>query len=229
MARLTRTESQARTRADLLATARDMFLSDGYAKTSLDRVAEEAGYSKGAVYSNFKTKSALCLEVLTLIHETKFEEVSELVTSGDTLEARLDRLQGWAERTLGDVGWTMLEFEFAIVARDDPALRAELVSGWSLVRGTIATQLQALADSMDLELPLSAEDAATAVLSLGVGLGIQRALDPSLSARLVTDTVRALLSGGFNGGVGFNGGIDFNGGVDFNKNAASIRRDSAAG
>ncbi|WP_067698392.1 TetR/AcrR family transcriptional regulator [Nocardia jejuensis] len=195
MPRLTRTESQARTRADLIATARDLFLTDGYAKTSLERVAEEAGYSKGAVYSNFRTKSALCLEVLTLIHETKFEEVSELLAGSDGLDERLERFQTWAERTLGDVGWTMLEFEFAIVARDDADLQAALISGLGIVRGTVAAQLQELADSMALELPLPAEDAATAVLSLGLGLGIQRAIDPSLSARLITDALRAMLRG----------------------------------
>ncbi|MEU1210684.1 TetR/AcrR family transcriptional regulator [Nocardia sp. NPDC005825] len=209
MARLTRTESQARTRADLLATARDMFLTDGYAKTSLERVAEEAGYSKGAVYSNFRTKSALCLEVLALIHETKFGEITELLAGDETLETRLDRFQGWAERTLGDVGWTMLEFEFAIVARDDPALQAALVSNLSLMRGTVAAQLQGLADSTGLTLPMPPEDAATAVLSLGLGLGIQRAIDPSLPARLLTDAVRAMLLA--------------------SGSAASIRRDSAAG
>ncbi|WP_067562352.1 TetR/AcrR family transcriptional regulator [Nocardia acidivorans] len=195
MARLTRTESQARTRADLLATAREMFLTDGYAKTSLERVAEEAGYSKGAVYSNFRTKSALCLEVLGLIHETKFAEAAELLEGDGTLEERLARFQGWAERTLGDVGWTMLEFEFAIVARDDPALQAALVSNLAVVRGTIGARLQGLADSNGLTLPLPAEDAATAVLSLGLGLGILRAIDPSLSAGLITDAVRAMLSG----------------------------------
>ncbi|MEV6071693.1 TetR/AcrR family transcriptional regulator [Nocardia sp. NPDC052001] len=195
MARLTRTESQARTRADLLATARDMFLTDGYAKTSLERVAEEAGYSKGAVYSNFRTKSALCLEVLGLIHESKFTEVTEVLGTEGTLEERLARFQGWAERTLGDVGWTMLEFEFAIVARDDPALQAAMVSSLGVVRGTIAASLQSLADSTGLSLPMPAEDAATSVLSLGLGLGILRAIDPTLSAQLITDAVRAMLGG----------------------------------
>lgn len=193
MPRLTRSESQARTRADLLATARDLFLSDGYAKTSLERVAEEAGYSKGAVYSNFRTKSELCLEVLGLIHETKFAEVTELLAASDNFDARMEAFQHWAERTLGDVGWTMLEFEFAIVAKDDPALQAALVSNLSMVRGTVAAQLQGLAQSLRVELPMPPEDAATAVLSLGLGLGIQRAIDPSLSARLITDAVRSML------------------------------------
>ncbi|WP_194817545.1 TetR/AcrR family transcriptional regulator [Nocardia sp. XZ_19_385] len=194
MARLTRTESQARTRADLVATARDLFLTEGYARTSLERVAEAAGYSKGAVYSNFRTKKQLCLEVLDLIHATKFEEVTELVSTADSLENRLAKLQEWAERTLGDVGWTMLEFEFATVARDDPELQAALVSSLGAVRGAVAAQLQTLTDSLDIELPMSAEDAATSVLSLGLGLGIQRAIDPTISARLITDAVRMLVT-----------------------------------
>ncbi|NNH70272.1 TetR/AcrR family transcriptional regulator [Nocardia uniformis] len=193
MPRLTRSESQARTRADLLLTARDLFLADGYAKTSLERVAEEAGYSKGAVYSNFKTKSELCLEVLGLIHETKFAEVTELLAAGTGFDDQLEAFQSWAERTLGDVGWTMLEFEFAIVARDDPALQAALVSNLGIIRGTVAAQLQSLADSLGVALPMPPEDAATTVLSLGLGLGIQRAIDPSLSARLIADAVRAML------------------------------------
>ncbi|WP_378737526.1 TetR/AcrR family transcriptional regulator [Nocardia brasiliensis] len=194
MARLTRSESQARTRADLIATARDLFLADGYASTSLERVAEEAGYSKGAVYSNFRTKKELGLEVIELIHATKFQEVTDLLAAGDSFDEQLERFQEWAERTVGDVGWTMLEFEFATVSRDDPALRAALVSSLGVVRGAVAAQVQTLADTIGIELPLPAEDAATAILSMGIGLGMQRAIDPSIPARLITDAVRLLVT-----------------------------------
>ncbi|MEV6562012.1 TetR/AcrR family transcriptional regulator [Nocardia sp. NPDC051756] len=194
MARLTRSESQARTRADLIATARDLFLADGYASTSLERVAEEAGYSKGAVYSNFRTKKELGLEVIELIHATKFGEVTDLLAAGDSFEEQLERFQEWAERTVGDVGWTMLEFEFATVSRDDPALQAALVSSLSVVRGAVAAQVQTLADTMGIELPVAPEDAATGILSMGIGLGMQRAIDPSIPARLITDAVRLLVT-----------------------------------
>ncbi|GAA5080657.1 TetR/AcrR family transcriptional regulator [Nocardia iowensis] len=194
MARLTRSESQARTRADLIATARDLFLADGYASTSLERVAEEAGYSKGAVYSNFRTKKELGLEVIELIHATKFQEVTDLLAAGDSFDEQLERFQEWAERTVGDVGWTMLEFEFATVSRDDPALQAALVSSLGVVRGAVAAQVQTLADTMGIELPVPAEDAATAILSMGIGLGMQRAIDPSIPARLITDAVRLLVT-----------------------------------
>jgi AcrR family transcriptional regulator len=43
-----------------------LFLRDGYAATSLEKVADEAGYSKGAVYSNFWNKDELCLAVAVL-------------------------------------------------------------------------------------------------------------------------------------------------------------------
>ncbi|KXF51081.1 TetR family transcriptional regulator [Rhodococcus sp. SC4] len=194
MARLTRSESQARTRAHLVATARDLFLADGYAATSLEKVADEAGYSKGAVYSNFKNKKELCLEVLGLIHATKGQEIAEALGGGDTMEERLEAFQAWAEKTLGDVGWTMLEFELIVLSRHDPELRDALTATLGVAREITVTLLKSFTDSLGVVLPVPAEDAAGSILSLGVGLGIQRAIDPTISARVVTDNLRVLLS-----------------------------------
>ncbi|MFV9457705.1 TetR/AcrR family transcriptional regulator [Rhodococcus sp. NM-2] len=194
MARLTRSESQARTRAHLVATARDLFLADGYAATSLEKVADEAGYSKGAVYSNFKNKKELCLEVLGLIHATKGQEIAEALGGGDTMEERLEAFQAWAEKTLGDVGWTMLEFELIVLSRHDPELRDALTATLGVAREITVTLLKSFTDSLGVVLPVPAEDAAGSILSLGVGLGIQRAIDPTISARVVTDNLRVLLA-----------------------------------
>ncbi|MDV6239909.1 TetR/AcrR family transcriptional regulator [Rhodococcus opacus] len=194
MARLTRSESQARTRAHLVATARDLFLAGGYAATSLEKVADEAGYSKGAVYSNFKNKKELCLEVLGLIHATKGQEIAEALGGGDTMEERLEAFQSWAEKTLGDVGWTMLEFELIVLSRHDPELRDALTATLGVAREITVTLLKSFTDSLGVVLPVPAEDAAGSILSLGVGLGIQRAIDPTISARVVTDNLRVLLS-----------------------------------
>jgi AcrR family transcriptional regulator len=62
--RLTRDESKARTRAELLRAANRLFLRDGYAQTSLAAIAEEAAVTKGAVYSNFESKEDLFLAVM---------------------------------------------------------------------------------------------------------------------------------------------------------------------
>jgi AcrR family transcriptional regulator len=62
--RLTREESKARTRAELIRAARRLFVRNGYAATSLADIAEEAGLTKGAVYSNFESKEDLFLALL---------------------------------------------------------------------------------------------------------------------------------------------------------------------
>lgn len=86
---MSRAERQARTREQLLATARALFLRDGYFATSLERVADAAGYSKGAVYSNFAGKDELCRAVLDEIHTEQGAQIIAAITAGPTLEDRL--------------------------------------------------------------------------------------------------------------------------------------------
>jgi AcrR family transcriptional regulator len=62
--RLSRTEAQRATRRDLLRAASRLFLRDGYVATSLANSADEAGVTKGAVYSNFAGKEELFLALL---------------------------------------------------------------------------------------------------------------------------------------------------------------------
>jgi len=64
MVRLTRVQQQARTRASVLAAAKDEFTEHGYAAAKVDRIAERADLTRGAVYSNFPSKRALYLAVL---------------------------------------------------------------------------------------------------------------------------------------------------------------------
>ena len=63
--RQSRAQRQAQTREKLIEVAREMFLDVGYAASSLDKVAIAAGFSKGAVYSNFSGKEELCMAVST--------------------------------------------------------------------------------------------------------------------------------------------------------------------
>ncbi|GAA3440588.1 TetR family transcriptional regulator [Planomonospora venezuelensis] len=62
--RLTRAQQQERTRAAVLAAAREEFAERGYADAKVDRIAERAELTRGAVYSNFPSKRALYLAVL---------------------------------------------------------------------------------------------------------------------------------------------------------------------
>ncbi|MFD0566011.1 TetR/AcrR family transcriptional regulator [Kitasatospora saccharophila] len=64
MARLTRAQHQERTRAAVLVAARQEFAEHGYTEAKVDRIAERAELTRGAVYSNFTGKRALYLAVL---------------------------------------------------------------------------------------------------------------------------------------------------------------------
>ncbi|MEV6877866.1 TetR family transcriptional regulator [Amycolatopsis sp. NPDC051128] len=190
MARLTRAESQARTREQLIETARPLFLRDGYSVTSLEKVADEAGYSKGAVYSNFRNKDELCLAVLDRIHDEQVALVAEALSGDEGVEGLLMAFQAWAERSIGDEAWTALEVEFATNARRDPHVRAELAARDKTIRATIAGLLTGYAERFDITLPMPADDAATALLGLGIGLGVQRAIDPTVPVNVLPDVIR---------------------------------------
>lgn len=193
MPRLTRAESQARTREQLVATAAELFLAHGYNATSLDQVAEHAGYSKGAVYSNFSNKDELCLAALHQVRTERSAALLTLFTDPTTVEDGLAAFEEWAERTLGDNAWTSLEIEFAVRTRGDSALRGRIAQDARAIREMLGAALAAMCEKLGVTTVLPIQDAATALLSLGIGLGIQRALDPAVSAQLLVDATRAMI------------------------------------
>ncbi len=176
-----------------MATARTLFLTDGYAATSLERVAEEAGYSKGAVYSNFTGKDDLCLAVLDTIHAEVADAVTGAFGGATSLDQALRALDVWADARLGDPDWSALEAEFAARCRQQPALRAALEHRNRRMRDLISDVLRGTCERHGLRLPMPFEEAAHALLSLAIGLGLQRAVDPDLSVQVLSDVVRVIV------------------------------------
>ncbi|MFC6013150.1 TetR/AcrR family transcriptional regulator [Nocardia lasii] len=194
MARMTRKESHALTRERLVETAKRLFLADGYNVTSLEKVATEAGFSKGAVYSNFATKPELGLAVLDVVHVERAQSLMDAVMPHDTIAARIDGFARWADENIGDVGWTALEVEFATSTRHMPEIRTELAERRRTMTAMLATVIQTQVDELGLNLPMSTEDAALQILSLGIGLGVQRAIDPDLPISAIVDLLRSQLA-----------------------------------
>jgi AcrR family transcriptional regulator len=188
MARMTRAESQAQTRAQLVTTAKRLFFEDGYHPTSLEKVADDAGYSKGAVYSNFRNKDELCRAVLDEIRAERLGEVLEIIARPDT-PSRIEALRAWADRVIGDPGWTSLEVEFAVHARRNEQLRADLAAGLDNILQMLSAGVES-ADNPDLKMP--GREAATTMLALGAGLGLLRSIDPSIPVNGLIDTLRLI-------------------------------------
>ena len=99
MTRLSREESQAETRARLIAAARKHFLRDGYSNASLDRIAEEAGFSKGAVYSNFASKGEVFLAVLEAHSQASVPPLLSAIEESPRLADAIDAIASWADRS----------------------------------------------------------------------------------------------------------------------------------
>ena len=119
MARLTREESRALTRAKLLASARELVAREGYENASVDRIAEEAGFSKGAFYSNFSSKEEIFLELLETHASQDVEEISVLMRGVSDPSKIITILSGWAADRAKDPSWGLLALELFRRARRD--------------------------------------------------------------------------------------------------------------
>lgn len=123
--RRTQEERRTATRAALLDATIDCLVKYGYANTSLDRVVERAGVSRGAQTYHFPTKTALVAEALSDLVRRQSEEIlsrlEELPEGPERLEAALDIL--W-EIHSGPLFEATLEL--FVAARTDPELRTRL-------------------------------------------------------------------------------------------------------
>lgn len=192
MARLTRKETQEQTRAALVETAKKLFLDRGYNATSLGEVVDAAGFTKGAVYSNFATKHELGLAVLEVVQEERVAAILGSLQGAETFEDRLAGFGRWAEANIGDIGWTALEVEFATSTRHIEDVRVALADRRQLITAVLADVIQGEADAFGIDLDAPALDIATHLLALGIGLGVQRAFDPSLEVNVLVDELSRL-------------------------------------
>src|SRR4051794_41803610 len=87
MTRLSRPARVERNRGMVLDAARRVFLRQGYGRATVDAIAEEAGFSKGVVYSQFAGKADLFLALLDQRIRERAEENSRLVAEHTGLAA----------------------------------------------------------------------------------------------------------------------------------------------
>jgi AcrR family transcriptional regulator len=128
-ARMSRAESKAATRSDLLDAARRVFVERGYHGASLDLVAREAGYTKGAVYSAFGSKGRMFLAVYEREVDRRWSRLERLAAESEELHEGPAR--DWFARVRAERGWTLALLEFRLQAARDPELNALYAEGHS--------------------------------------------------------------------------------------------------
>ncbi len=119
MPRLSREESRALTRVKLLASAREVVAREGYEGASVDRIAEEAGFSKGAFYSNFSSKEDLFLELLEAHSLQDLTEIADQLGGVTEPQQMIDTVCEWSLARSSDPSWGLLALELVRRARRD--------------------------------------------------------------------------------------------------------------
>jgi AcrR family transcriptional regulator len=92
---------------------------EGYEGSSVDRIAEEAGFSKGAFYSNFNSKDEIFLELLETHSMQDVDEIAAILEHVDDPHKLIDVISDWAATRSTDASWGMLALELFRRAKKD--------------------------------------------------------------------------------------------------------------
>jgi AcrR family transcriptional regulator len=176
---LTRADRQARTRGDLVEAADRLFTKHGFHATSVDAVADAAGYTKGAVYSNFESKEDLFFAVYERRVERRVRETEATLASGETAYEGMQRLIAELEHRQDD-GWLAVFFEFWAHVLRHPELRERFVGLHRRGMEPVVSALERVAVERREPLPEDAMKLATARYAMLTGLQLERLTQPDL-------------------------------------------------
>lgn len=82
---------QAKSR-QILQAAAEVFLEDGFASTSIDRIVERAGVSKRTIYNRYRSKEQIFIDIMKMHFQTLFEKFDISPRTHETLEKNLTGL-----------------------------------------------------------------------------------------------------------------------------------------
>jgi AcrR family transcriptional regulator len=181
-ARRTRKEQQAETRQRLLDAAERVFLRRGLQASSVEEIATEAGFTRGAFYSNFKSKDELFVE---LLHARLYDRYTRMAEEAqeqpgaprERLRWGIERMREMYEEDQGD--WLFrLWLECLLHATRDEEFRKLAATFWSGNRALLSEQMKTTFEDLDRKPPLPVKELATAMIALDIGLAVQHLVDP---------------------------------------------------
>jgi AcrR family transcriptional regulator len=199
VARLTRAEQREVTRQRLIESAGSVFCRLGFEAAPIDVIAEEAGYSRGAFYSNFESKDELFVELLGHHLDAEVETLShalDRIKSADDLAPAIERRY----RVLGeDNSWCLLTTEFQLYTMRGGMMADQFGDIYESCRQRIGELLATHFERLGIESSLTPYEFGVSQIALAHGLALQRAanqtLKATLPARALATFVRGALAG----------------------------------
>ena len=183
-----------RTRERIVEAAAKVFARRGYHRATVEEIASEAGFTIGALYSNFAGKEALFLAIADRQVEERVAEVEAIAEAAEGTEPgreAAEKLRSFLER---DPDWPLLFYEFWSLSVRNPDLQGELAKRRDAIRDALAGTLERVAAQHGFELRFPAPMLATAIAASLNGLAFERAADPqALPDAVFAEFVTAVL------------------------------------
>jgi AcrR family transcriptional regulator len=199
---LTPERRRAMTRSHLLDAAAQVFARKGFDGASIDDIAAAAGFTKGAVYSNFKNKEDLFLALIDrhieeqiVAVQTTLDEATAL--SPDERAARFTHLT--AELLWGDRDWALLGLEFTLYAARHPQARRRLAERERAARDRLVPIIKAEFVRVPPKMQVPVDDLASIFLALFAGIGLQHLTNPDDAGDRLLLSAIAFLEAAFAG------------------------------
>jgi AcrR family transcriptional regulator len=196
-ARMTREQSKANTRERLLAAARSVFARSGFHGASVEEIASEAGFSTGALYSNFDGKEDLFLVLMEREIDEHAREIAEVVSARKSISERATGgARQWMTLIEREPEVLLLFMEFWAYGVRDAQVRPKVAARFAQMRELLTTLIADGVREFDLELDIPAEHLAVAIDALADGIARQKLADPEAVPDDLMGRVLSLLLAG---------------------------------
>jgi len=173
--RLTRAQAKEETVKRLIESAGRVVALRGFGAASVDEIAEGAGFSRGAFYSNFDSKEALLLRLLQAHVDAEVLELEDLLEAAADAAEFARRLDAWVAGFHRDADWALLSAEMQLHALRDAGFASEYEKFQGAHRRALANVLERIFGAFGKKPPLPSVDLAATVKALAQGLALQNA------------------------------------------------------
>jgi AcrR family transcriptional regulator len=177
----------------ILDAAAKVFAAEGFAGATIDAIGQAAGFTKGAVYSNFESKDELFLALLDREFELRGEQIATVLDSsgGDNGVAASELSHSVLDSVRDHSDYYVLLVEYWLRAQRDPQLRERLIDRRRAAAGQ-ALHIVKSTDTAPSDRRLA--DLAQLVITLNLGVAMEEVLRPgSINPDLLTQLMAALL------------------------------------
>ena len=187
--RLGREESQQVTRDRLFDTATELMIRKGFHAASVNVIAEEAGFSKGAFFSNFSSKSDLLLQLTQRFKRVEIDRLSTTLASGYSAEQLSHGLNAYIDTLKNNTRCAILDAELQLIALRDEEFSPHYYDLHEENSEALGKLITIIFNHAGKKPPLAYAALAKTFTALAEGLILQGHKDPAVELKLVLNSL----------------------------------------